>query len=105
MSEQSVQFLVSEIRDLRTRMDERFDAQDERIAELGASVAVLNNQMKTLLGNGQPGEIQKIQGRLSELEKQRNIWLGKHSVISATVSVLLSSVIATMKYWLPLLKK
>ena len=116
MPEQSsLNFLIDEIRDLRTRMDERFDTQEEKMLGLSSQVTVLNTQMKTIIGNGQPGVIQQIQstqtncrescnGRLMKLENKRAEWIGKHTVVSSIAAALISLLIVTHDHWIALLK-
>jgi hypothetical protein len=95
------QLILTELHNLQVRMDARFDSQDKEIADQGKLIAQFNAQMKSLIGNGQPGIVQKMEDRITSLETQRNLWLGKQSVIGGIAAALISLAIATQSHWMP----
>ena len=105
MSQEYVDLLLSEIHQLRKRMDERFDDVYKSLADRGEEIAAVSTQMKSLIGSGEPGRIQIIETscvncrkgfdeRLTDLEHTHERWLGKESVVSCIVAGIISLAVA-----------
>ena len=86
MSDTSIQLIMGEIHALRERMDERFDAQDEVISKHTAQLAELSTQMKSLIGNGQPGRVQKLEDDVSSLKNYRTKLVAYVTVIGGIIT-------------------
>lgn len=52
-----------------------------------AMLAVLNMQMTSLVGNGQPGRISKLEDRISALERFQWKMIGGSSALGAIVGI------------------
>lgn len=55
-----------------------------------AMLAVLNMQMNSIIGNGQPGRITKLEDRVSALERFQWKMIGGSSVLGAVVGIVSS---------------
>ncbi len=58
-----------------------------------AMLAVLNMQMTSIVGNGQPGRISKLEDRVSALERFQWKMIGGSSALGAVVGVISSWVL------------
>jgi hypothetical protein len=63
--------------------------------------AELTVQMKSLIGNGQPGIVQKMEGRIESREKQQSVWHGKSAVIGTILAAIISLAVAAHDHWIP----
>lgn len=86
MSDSSIQLIMTEIHGLRERMDQRFDDQDKVITEHTKQLTELSVQMKSLVGNGQPGRVSKLEDEVSSLKMYRTKLVAYVTVIGGLVT-------------------
>ena len=65
-----------------------FNRVYDRITELHTDVTTTKTKLEILVGNGQPGEIDKIKGRLSLLEEVKNKAAGYVMAITGVGAVV-----------------
>jgi hypothetical protein len=91
----------SELQQFRASVDARFDKQDIEPDSAGKQISALSANMKELLGNGQPGRIQRLEAeqekyqascstRLAALEEHKAEWKGKQLVVAAGLATAIS---------------
>lgn len=69
-------------------IQEAFTRLYDRINEIHTDVTVTKTKLEGLVGNGQPGEIQKIQSRLSSLEEFKNKSVGYLTAVTGALTAL-----------------
>ena len=75
------ELILSEIRSLRERFDE-FTLDTEK------RIATLESQMETIVGNGQPGRMTKVESDVKRLDRWKYWALGAGAGISGVVTVV-----------------
>ena len=73
---------------IEDKLDNSTILHSEQHTELMSSVSVLQMQMVGLLGNGQPGRITTIEGKVDNLTKFRYVVVGYAAAISGFVTLL-----------------
>jgi hypothetical protein len=76
------------------KQDTSVEKQGSQHTEVMEAVAVLQTQMKSLLGNGQPGRITVIEAGLAKLKRSRYIEFGYASALGT----MLYGVMAVLGY-------
>jgi hypothetical protein len=75
------ELILSEIRSLRERFDEFSISSENRIS-------TLESQMYTVVGNGQPGRLTKVESDVKRLDRWKYWVLGSGAGISTVVAVV-----------------
>jgi hypothetical protein len=76
------EIILQEIRSLRCEFNDHVKDTSERLASLETS-------MRSLVGNGQPGRITKIEEDLDSLKGFRYWTLGAGAVLSALITIII----------------
>lgn len=69
-------------------LHDRFDRIEDNVKEVRDKTVANTTHLEALVGNGQPGEIHKIQNRLAELEEYKNKSVGYTAAVSAIIAFL-----------------
>ena len=80
-SDERLDIILQELRDLRTDYN-------DHARETGERLSTLESQMKSLVGNGQPGRIAGIEAAIQKLQEWRWWQLGAAAGVSGAGSML-----------------
>jgi len=64
---------------------------DDQFLQLQTQLTRLETHMEMLVGNGQPGRIQRLEDDISQLQATSNQSLGKWSVITVAINAAFSA--------------
>jgi hypothetical protein len=93
MQDSFSQLILNEIREIKTDVRALNESVNETTRALAERMATAESQLHSLLGNGQPGRLAKVEADVSALKKWRWQVTGMCTAVGAIAGFLLKVVV------------